>query len=123
MCSEPSALAIGWAPDSLRSMIARRRWARPARPSGETQVPAPSGPRTAIDSRRVSSSARSMGGAEAPYAKIPAIPHIAGSDPSRPGESREVVDGLAQPFVELRRRVPAQFLARERDVGLALHRV
>jgi len=54
--------AIGCAPSSERSMIARRRWARPTRPSSANQAPSPSGPRAhgvgdarqfgSVDSRR-----------------------------------------------------------------------
>jgi len=48
MVSLPSALAIGCMPVSLRSMIARRRWPKPMRRSGEIHSPLPSGPRAAM---------------------------------------------------------------------------
>ena len=57
------ALVMGWAAAGLRSMMASRRWPRPTRPSGLIQAPCPSGPRAAMWSRVVHSSAGSTAGA------------------------------------------------------------
>src|ERR1700742_1702894 len=87
MASLPSALCIGWAPLSLRSISESLRWARPTRPFSAIQVPAPSGPRAAIWSRMAVNSFSATPGAEAPYAKIPAMPHMTGaSDLLHPGD-------------------------------------
>src|SRR5512134_5331 len=56
-------------------MMASRRLASPARPPGETQLPASSGPRWAIDSRIASSTALSTGG-PSPMDTIPHMPHM-----------------------------------------------
>ena len=63
MVSVPSALCIGWAPRSDRSMIASLRWVKPTRPSAENQSPLPSGPRGAMRVFMRDSSTRSTGGA------------------------------------------------------------
>ena len=60
----------------LASMMARRRWARPTRPSPDSHSPAPSGPRRNMASRMASSSASTTGGASGPKANMAARPHI-----------------------------------------------
>ena len=60
--------AIGCAPVSVRSMIDRRRWPKPVRPSSAIHNPLPSGPRAAMRSRIATSIARLGGVALARWA-------------------------------------------------------
>ena len=75
-------LVIGWAACSRRSIMARRRCPRQARPSGDVQRPSPSGPRCAM--RLVI--ARTAAGFAVEVPMMPAIPHIVDFpvDPARP---------------------------------------
>lgn len=65
-------------------MIASRRCASPARPPGESHVPAPSGPRDDMYSRTRSNSSASTGGAPVAYANAPLIPHTCHPPPRSP---------------------------------------
>src|SRR5262245_16140027 len=76
MRSASSGVDIGWCPSGERSMIDRRRWPSPTRPSAEIHAPASSGPRWRWASHRIPSS-RSPTRAPPRYARIPAIPHTA----------------------------------------------
>ena len=74
----PSSLCIGWSPRA-RSMIARRRAARPTGP--ETNTPSLSGPRCA-SARAMARTVRSSAAPPA-RASVPQMPHTAYADPSR----------------------------------------
>src|SRR5262245_62148946 len=65
-------------------MMARRQCPRPTRRSGETQTPAPSGPRCAIVSRMRMMEPVSIGRDVLPICRAPTIPHIPGQVPREP---------------------------------------
>lgn len=71
----PASVVIGW-PPLFRSMMARRRWARPAIMLGCSQNPSPSGPRCDSSPDMVlRESARPANGSEE-MEKTPAMPHM-----------------------------------------------
>src|SRR5437763_13061300 len=95
MWKRPSPEAMGWAPASERSRMARRRLARAARPSLDVQAPAPSGPRDAMASRVRSSSSRSMAGAASERRRMPLMPHMAlGLDQPRQQRLQPLAEAL-----------------------------
>src|SRR3954465_4873672 len=92
---------MGWAPLSLRSMIASRRGPRPT--PGAVQTPLPSGPRCASASAIAVTRAGSTGLGTSGW-KMPAMPHMGLGEPratvgepvDRAERAEEIVDRRAR---------------------------
>src|SRR3546814_2578591 len=106
----PLAPSMGWPASSLRSMIARRRWASPACPRADCHTPAPSGPRWAI-SRLITPRRDLSRVSPSPFrSTMPASPHkVSGSF----GQILELLDSPIGLFHELAIQVKAETSAEQ----------
>src|SRR5437588_1127777 len=80
-------------------MIASRRAPRPARASGETHVPPPSGPRCVIASRMRVTYGPSM--SNAPHESAPAMPHTSVRERRKRGQSDPAPDRLGSALARM----------------------